>query len=294
VGQSGSAPVTPNTNTAYTHTATNAIGSVSSTVTIEVVPPGSPRILNFVASPQEVLPGEQSTLSWQVENADSVEITELGKVDLTGTSTVTPETTTSYVLTAKNAQGEVTATATVTVLTGVRIVNFTASPTVVKNPGDPSTLTWSTENAIRVVITGIGDVEPNGSMVVNPVAPTHYTLIAYGRRGEVSAVLAIEIENPNHSPTAIAEAPVAILVPSGTTVGLGTLDGSKSSDPDGDPITYEWRVIGSRTATIRNPTAARPTVEFSGGFGPYEFELVVTDDKGAQGRDTVTVHWVDP
>jgi hypothetical protein len=294
VGASGSATVSPTTTTTYTITATNGFGTVSSTITIEVAPPGSPRILNFVASPQEVLPGEQSTLSWQVENADSVEITELGKVDLTGTSTVTPETTTSYVLTAKNAQGEVTATATVTVLTGVRIVNFTASPTVVRDPGDPSTLTWSTENAIRVVITGIGDVEPNGSMVVNPVAPTHYTLIAYGRRGEVSAVLAIEIENPNHSPTAIAEAPVAILVPAGTTVGLGTLDGSKSSDPDGDPITYEWRVIGSRTATIRNPTAARPTVEFSGGFGPYEFELVVTDDKGAQGRDTVTVHWVDP
>lgn len=294
VGTSGSATVSPTTNTAYTITATNAFGTVSSTVSIEVVPPGMPRILNFVASPQEILAGEQSTLSWEVENADSVEITDLGKVDLSGTSTVTPEETRAYTITARNSQGEVTATVTVTVLTGVRIVNFTANPTVVKNPGDPSTLTWSTENAIRVVITGIGDVELNGSMVVNPVAPTHYTLIAYGRRGEISAVLAIEIENPNTSPVAIAEAPVAILVPAGTTVGLGTLDGSKSFDPDGDPITFEWRVIGSRTATVRNPTASRPTVEFSGGYGPYEFELIVTDDKGAQDRDTVTVHWVDP
>jgi hypothetical protein len=177
---------------------------------------------------------------------------------------------------------------------GVRIVNFTADKTVVKNPGNPATLTWQTENAIRVVITGVGDVEPNGSVVVNPVSPTHYTLIAYGRRGEVSAVLAIEIENPNTSPVAIAEAPVAILVPAGTTVGLGTLDGSKSYDPDGDPITFEWRVTGSRTATVKNPTAARPTVEFSGGYGEYAFELMVTDDKGAMDRDTVTVHWVDP
>ena len=94
--------------------------------------------------------------------------------------------------------------------------------------------------------------------------------------------------------TLVLPNPVAILVPSGTTVGLGTLDGSKSFDPDGDPITFEWRVIGSRTATVRNPTASRPTVEFSGGYGPYEFELIVTDDKGAQDRDTVTVHWVDP
>jgi uncharacterized cupredoxin-like copper-binding protein len=294
VGTSGSATVSPATTTAYTITATNAFGTISTTLSIEVVPPGMPRILNFVASPQEILSGEISTLSWEVENADTVMITDLGTVDLSGTSTVMPEETRAYTLTATNSQGEVTATATVTVLTGVRIVNFTADKTVVKNPGDPATLTWVTENAIRVVITGVGDVEPNGSVVVNPVSPTHYTLIAYGRRGEVSAVLAIEIENPNTSPVAVAEAPVAILVPAGTTVGLGTLDGSKSYDPDGDPITFEWRVIGSRTAVVKNPTASRPTVEFSGGYGPYEFELMVTDDKGAMDRDTVTVHWVDP
>jgi uncharacterized cupredoxin-like copper-binding protein len=294
VGTSGSATVSPTTTTAYTLTATNAFGTISTTLSIEVVPPGMPRILNFVASPQEILSGEISTLSWEVENADTVTITDLGTVDLSGTSTVTPEETRAYTLTATNSQGEVTATATVTVLTGVRIVNFTADKTVVKNPGNPATLTWQTENAIRVVITGVGDVEPNGSVVVNPVSPTHYTLIAYGRRGEVSAVLAIEIENPNTSPVAIAEAPVAILVPAGTTMGLGTLDGSKSYDPDGDSITFEWRVIGSRTATVKNPTAARPTVEFSGGYGEYAFELMVTDDKGAMDSDTVTVHWVDP
>jgi uncharacterized cupredoxin-like copper-binding protein len=294
VGTSGSATVSPTETTAYTITATNAFGTISSTLSITVVPPGMPRILNFVASPQEVLPGEQSTLSWEVENADSVTITDLGTVDLSGTSTVTPQETRSYILTAKNSQGEVTATATVTVLMGVRIVNFTADKTVVKNPGDPATLTWETENAIRVVITGVGDVDPSGSVVVNPVSPTHYTLLAYGRRGEVSAVLEIGVENPNTSPVAIAEAPVAILVPAGTTAGLGTLDGSKSYDPDGDPITYEWRVIGSRTATIKNPTASRPTVEFSGGYGNYEFELMVTDDKGAMDRDTVAVQWVDP
>ncbi|MEX2299321.1 MAG: OmpA family protein [Bryobacterales bacterium] len=294
VGTSGSATVSPAATTAYTITATNAFGSVSSTLSIDVVAPGMPRILNFVASPQEVLPGEQSVLTWEVENATSVSITDLGTVDLAGTSTVTPEETRSYILTASNGQGEVTATVTVTVLTGVRIVNFTADKTVVKNPGDPATLTWSTENAIRVVITGVGDVEPNGSIVVNPVSPTTYTLLAYGRRGEISAVLAIGVENENTSPVAIAEAPVAILVPAGTLVGLGTLDGSKSYDPDGDPITYEWRAIGARTAAVKNPTAVRPTVEFSGGYGEYIFELMVTDDKGAMDRDVVTVHWVDP
>jgi tetrahydromethanopterin S-methyltransferase subunit F len=53
-------------------------------------------------------------------------------------------------------------------------------------------------------------------------------------------------------------------------------------------------VIGSRQARILNPTAMNPTVEFLGGYGDYEFQLIVRDDKLAQGVDTVKVLWVDP
>jgi len=74
----------------------------------------------------------------------------------------------------------------------------------------------------------------------------------------------------------------------------GTLVGSNSYDPDGDPITYEWTNIGPLPATIRNPSAARATVEFTGGFGRYEFQLTVTDDKGLMGMDQTVVFWVDP
>ena len=68
----------------------------------------------------------------------------------------------------------------------------------------------------------------------------------------------------------------------GTTTGLGTLDGSKSYDPDHDPITYQWTGDRQPRGDDPNPTSATPTVEFSGGYGPYEFELAVTDDKGAK------------
>src|SRR5690606_28517317 len=106
-------------------TASNAFGSVSRTATVNVVPRGMPIILNFVATPQEIDPGEFSTLVWEVQNADEVTIDPtIGSVDLTGTSDVNPTDTTSYTLTATNDVGSVTATVLVTVRQPVRIVSF--------------------------------------------------------------------------------------------------------------------------------------------------------------------------
>ena len=110
VGTSGSATVSPTSNTTYTITATNAFGTVSSTVSIDVAAAGTPRILASWPRRRRSEPGEQSTLSWEVERRRHGEITDLGTVDESGTSTVTPTETKDYVLTARNAQGEVTAT----------------------------------------------------------------------------------------------------------------------------------------------------------------------------------------
>ena len=295
VGTSGTATVSPADTTTYKITATNDAGSVSRTVTVTVTPPGMPRILNFVATPQEIDPGEFSTLVWEVENADTVTITpDVGTVDLVGNADVQPADTTTYVLTATNETGSVQANVIVSVRKAVRILSFSTNKTTVANPGEAAVLSWTTENAERVVLVNVGDVDANGSATVNPVGTTLYTLIAYGENSSVEAVVTINVENENRSPIAIAEAPTAILVPAGTLTGTGTLDGTKSYDPDGDPITYEWVSTGSLPVDIRNPTAAKATVEFLGGYGRYEFQLMVTDDKGQMGMDSTVVFWVDP
>ncbi len=294
VGTGGSATVSPTETTTYRLTARNDSGEIVKTTTVTVVAPNAPRILTFVANPAEIGQGEPSTLIWEVENADQVTISELGPVDLAGTSDVTPAGTTTYTLTASNVTGEVSATATVTVRNPVRIVEFKSNKTTVANPGDPAELSWVVENATQVELVNYGQVGTTGTQTVNPVGETVYTLIAYGVRSQVEATVILTVENENRSPIAIAEAPRAILVPAGTLTGTGTLDGSKSYDPDKDPITYQWRSIGPLEVTIKNPTAVQPTVEFLGGYGRYLFELMVTDDKGAMGMDTVEVWWVDP
>ncbi len=277
----GSTTVTVNQTTTFTLTARNSKRSVSQSVTVTVAPPEAPRIVRFEATPSRVVAGQQTTLVWNVENATTVTISGIGNVSPSGSSSVQVNESTTYTLTARNEGGEVTATAAVTVASqGVRIINFTIDPPVVANPGDPATLRWETENATKVTITGVGEVEPSGSIVVNPVTVTTYNLLASDGFSQVQAVVIAKVENPNHSPIAIASAPFWFI--SAETTGFGQLNGSRSKDPDGDPITYEWRSVGPKEARVVNPNAQNPTVEFLDGYGQYNFELVVVDDKGAR------------
>ena len=86
-------------------------------VTITVNPRvGLPRVVRFTADPSTINEGQKSTLNWSTEGADTVTITPFGSTELNGARDVTPTVTTTYVLTATNAAGSTTASATVTVM----------------------------------------------------------------------------------------------------------------------------------------------------------------------------------
>ncbi|MGW8178941.1 MAG: PKD domain-containing protein, partial [bacterium] len=71
-----------------------------------------------------------------------------------------------------------------------------------------------------------------------------------------------------------------------------TLDGSNSSDPDGDTISYQWTQIGGILATLSDPTAAKPTfvtpIVSPGGMF-LTFQLVVKDDEALQDSAQVII-----
>jgi hypothetical protein len=67
------------------------------------------------------------------------------------------------------------------------------------------------------------------------------------------------------------------------------LDGSNSSDPDGKISAWKWtKVSGPASSTIVNATAVTTAVKHL-KVGVYQFELKVTDDKGASAKDTIMV-----
>ena len=83
-------------------------------MTIQLV---TPTIDSFTATPASIKLNESSTLSWAVTNATTVSIDQwIGTVAATGTQAVTPLVTTTYTLTATNADGTTTGTAEVTIL----------------------------------------------------------------------------------------------------------------------------------------------------------------------------------
>lgn len=80
-------------------------------------PPPPPVINTFSAEPQTITAGGRITLSWNVSNAETVNIQpEIGAVGATGSLMLSPASTTTYTLTATSATGSQTASVTVTVV----------------------------------------------------------------------------------------------------------------------------------------------------------------------------------
>ena len=191
----GSVVVSPASSTTYTLVARSSQGREVTAATNVVVSAGlAPRVLNFSGSPISIAPGGSSQLCWQVDNVTNVDISGLGNgLPAADCRTVSPSSTTLYTLTASNNQGKVSVSTTISVVLPVRILTFSASPDFSPKAGDPVTLSWTTENATSVQITGTGaptsTLPASGSVVITPVTNSNYTLTAYGPAGSVSAVV---------------------------------------------------------------------------------------------------------
>jgi hypothetical protein len=177
-------------------TVTDNLGAkATASVSIRVLS-GTARIISFVAVPPAINSGQSSTLSWLVTNADTVTITTLGSVALSGSQAVSPTVTTTYVLTATKSGVSTTAQATVTVNgTGAGlpvIASFTANPASI-TAGQISTLSWTTQNATTITISSLGGVVPNGSVGVSPTTTTTYTLTATNAAGSVTAQATVTV-----------------------------------------------------------------------------------------------------
>ena len=89
----------------------------------------------------------------------------------------------------------------------------------------------------------------------------------------------------------INASPVANAGPDQTVTASSTvqLDGSGSSDPAGNPLTYQWTQASGPTVTLSSATAGKPTFTAPSSATTLTFQLVVNNGQVNSNPDTVTI-----
>jgi len=100
------------------------------------------------------------------------------------------------------------------------------------------------------------------------------------------ATVTVTVTEVNDAPTANAGPDQSVLV-----TDVVQLDGSGSSDPEGDTLDYQWSVVsgpGGANVSFSDETVQSPTATFS-DTGTYVLQLVVSDQSQSSAPDTVTI-----
>jgi hypothetical protein len=302
VDPSGSRMVTPAETTTYTITAQGGSGTPAATctVTVTVSEQGeAPRIVTFTANPTSILVGDQSTLTWNVENADTITITPtVGTVTATGSRAVTPAATTTYTLTATNRFGSSTAQTTVTVNprpdpqpTNPTLTACVASPATIITQGGSATISWTQTNATAVTVTNFAGSAPlNGPITVMPTQTTTYVVTATGASGTTPATcsVTVTVDIPTGPPPiAIIGGPSVI----DTIYRQITLDARGSVEASGGgPLTYIWEPLQTG-ASVLDQGEPVTRIQIAGGWGDYIIRLTVRNAAGQSASTTVTVRF---
>ncbi len=152
--------------------------------------------------------------------------------------------------------------------------------------GDALSYFWSLTSRPSGSTAGLSDptaVKP--TFVVD--VPGTYSVQLIANDGQVdSAPDVVSISTQNSKPVANAGSDQTILV--SQTVAL---DGSASSDVDGDPLSFFWSITSKpqgSTAALDDPTAAQPSFAVD-LFGNYVVQLIVNDGQVDSDPDTVTI-----
>jgi subtilisin-like proprotein convertase family protein len=147
--------------------------------------------------------------------------------------------------------------------------------------GDTLLYSWVQTAGPAVTLVGANTANPTFTAPAGPgVLTFQLTVDDQSGRTDTDEV------NVGLNDTPIADAGPDQVADLGDTV---TLDGTGSSDPEGDPLSYSWVQTAGPAVTLTGATTANPTFTAPDGPGTITFELTVTDDEGLTDTDTVDV-----
>jgi hypothetical protein len=151
--------------------------------------------------------------------------------------------------------------------------NVTLDGTASSDPdGDPLTYLWNAPVGITLSSTTVARPTFTAPEVTVDTNYTFSLTVNDGIESSVADDVVITVKQVNKAP--VANAGTNLLTTEGFTV---TLDGTGSSDPDGDPVTFFWTApagITISSTTAAKPTFTAPDVNVNSNFS---FSLLVND-----------------
>jgi hypothetical protein len=202
-------------------------------------PPKAPAKCVSLTANKTTLPngGGNVVLTWKTQNATSASITGVGAVSVNGSKTVKVTKATTFTLTVKGVGGNGSCKVSVKVQPAevAKCVSFTANRSTVPEGGGDVTLTWKTQNAKSVSISGIGAVAANGSKTVNVTSNTTFTLTVKGAANNANCVVKITVKPDEEEKTSKCV----------------SFDANKTRvDEDGENVTLTWETENATSVRI--------------------------------------------
>ncbi len=183
-------------STACTWTGASSTNSGNGYIAISYIV--DPPTVAFSVSPTSIIRGETATLSWNVTgNISSVSINQgIGSVGSSDTRSVSPQSTTTYTITATGVGGTTIQSITLTVYQPPETLLTLDNPTIIR--GQCTFLRWiTTGDAGSATITpGIGAVNINGNRQICPTETTTYTINVSGLGGTDSDSITLIVYQP--------------------------------------------------------------------------------------------------
>jgi hypothetical protein len=148
--------------------------------------------------------------------------------------------------------------------------------------GNIASYSWTQTSGPPVTLQNATSATPNFT-TPHQAGALAFTLTVTDNEGAIAAATT-QVTVVNQTP--VANSGASQTVNEGISV---TLDGSASSDPDGNIASYSWAQTSGPAVVLQNATSATPSFTTPHQAGTLAFTLTVTDNEGATAAATTQV-----
>jgi len=152
--------------------------------------------------------------------------------------------------------------------------------------GDPLNFAWTQVSGASVTLNEADTAMPTFVAPDQDGVLVFRLTVSNGQGGAASDTVTVNVGSEGNQPPT-ADAGADQTVAGGSTVDL---DGSASSDPDGDPLSFSWTQTAGSAVTLTGADTATPSFTAPNAIATLTFELTVDDGNGGVDTDSVNVN----